>query len=292
MEIIRLYPECVKCLLSKQLEKCPKDTPLDKKVDYIQKILQIVAEAPKSTSAPVLVRGMYDLQKEMFGIDADYTEIKSYFNQMMLALEENMWEEIQKAKDPMRKAIQYAMMGNYIDFAALKEVDEYKLKSFLDKAENENVDEVELVALKEELKKSKKIVYLLDNCGEIVTDKLLMRIIKENYPQIHIIAMVRGGQVMNDATSEDAKEVELEAIAQVIDSGSNVAGTSLMEVSLEARNVLESAEVIISKGQGNFETLHQCGKNIFYIFLCKCEMFMERFSLPQFTGVLIHEKNI
>lgn len=292
MEIIRLYPECVKCLLSKQLEKCPKDTPLDKKVDYIQKILQIVAEAPKSTSAPVLVRGMYDLQKEMFGIDADYTEIKSYFNQMMLALEENMWEEIQKAKDPMRKAIQYAMMGNYIDFAALKEVDEYKLKSFLDKAENENVDEVELVALKEELKKSKKIVYLLDNCGEIVTDKLLMRIIKENYPQIHIIAMVRGGQVMNDATREDAKEVELEAIAQVIDSGSNVAGTSLMEVSLEARNVLESAEVIISKGQGNFETLHQCGKNIFYIFLCKCEMFMERFSLPQFTGVLIHEKNI
>lgn len=292
MEIIRLYPECVKCLLSKQLEKCPKDTPLDKKVDYIQKILQIVAEAPKSTSAPVLVRSMYDLQKEMFGIDADYTEIKSYFNQMMLALEENMWEEIQKAKDPMRKAIQYAMMGNYIDFAALKEVDEYKLKSFLDKAENENVDEVELVALKEELKKSKKIVYLLDNCGEIVTDKLLMRIIKENYPQIHIIAMVRGGQVMNDATREDAKEVELEAIAQVIDSGSNVAGTSLMEVSLEARNVLESAEVIISKGQGNFETLHQCGKNIFYIFLCKCEMFMERFSLPQFTGVLIHEKNI
>ena len=292
MEIIRLYPECVKCLLSKQLEKCPKDTPLDKKVDYIQKILQIVAEAPKSTSAPVLVRRMYDLQKEMFGIDADYTEIKSYFNQMMLALEENMWEEIQKAKDPMRKAIQYAMMGNYIDFAALKEVDEYKLKSFLDKAENKNVDEVELVALKEELKKSKKIVYLLDNCGEIVTDKLLMRIIKENYPQIHIIAMVRGGQVMNDATREDAKEVELEAIAQVIDSGSNVAGTSLMEVSLEARNVLESAEVIISKGQGNFETLHQCGKNIFYIFLCKCEMFMERFSLPQFTGVLIHEKNI
>lgn len=292
MEIIRLYPECVKCLLSKQLEKCPKDTPLDKKVDYIQKILQIVAEAPKSTSAPVLVRSMYDLQKEMFGIDADYTEIKSYFNQMMLALEENMWEEIQKAKDPMRKAIQYAMMGNYIDFAALKEVDEYKLKSFLDKAENENVDEVELVALKEELKKSKNIVYLLDNCGEIVTDKLLMRIIKENYPQIHIIAMVRGGQVMNDATREDAKEVELEAIAQVIDSGSNVAGTSLMEVSLEARNVLESAEVIISKGQGNFETLHQCGKNIFYIFLCKCEMFMERFSLPQFTGVLIHEKNI
>ena len=68
MEVIRLYPECVKCLLSKQLERCPEDAPLEKKVEYIQKVLRIVAEAPKSTSAPVLVRSMYDIQKEMFGI--------------------------------------------------------------------------------------------------------------------------------------------------------------------------------------------------------------------------------
>ena len=88
METIRLYPECVKCLLSKQLEKCPEDAPVDKKVEYIQKVLRIVADAPTSTSAPVLVRGMYDLQKEMFGIYADYAEIKSKFNSLMLKLEE------------------------------------------------------------------------------------------------------------------------------------------------------------------------------------------------------------
>ena len=292
METIRLYPECVKCLLTKQLEKCPEDAPLDKKVEYIQKVLRIVAEAPKSTSAPVLVRGMYDLQKEMFGVYADYTEIKSKFNRLMLKLEEKLWNDIEAAKDPLERAVQYAMIGNYIDFAALKNVDESTLLGFLDKAAEEKVSREELKSLKEDLLIGKELVYLLDNCGEIVTDKLLMRLIKESYPQIHITAMVRGKEVMNDVTRDDAKEVGLEKVATITDSGSNIAGISLTDISFEAREIIDRADVIIAKGQGNFETLHQCGKNIYYIFMCKCTMFTKRFSLPQFSGVLINERNI
>lgn len=291
MEIIRLYPECVKCLLSKQLEKCPDDTPLEQKVEYIQKVLKIVADAPKSTSAPVLVRQMYDLQKEMFGIYTDYTEIKSYFNKVMLGLEDKLWMEIHNAEDSLKRAIQYAMIGNYIDFAALKNVDEKILLGFLDKASEEQVDEKELESLRKEIESGKEVVYILDNCGEIVTDKLFMRLMKQMNPQIHITAMVRGGQVMNDATREDADEVELDKITTVIDNGSNIAGISLSDIKDEAKEILDNADLIIAKGQGNFETLHQCGKNIYYIFMCKCTMFMNRFSLPQFTGVLVNEKN-
>lgn len=292
MEIIRLYPECVKCLLSKQLERCPEDAPLDKKVEYIQKVLHLVADAPKSTSAPVLVRGMYDLQKEMFGVYADYTEIKSHFNRVMLRLETKLWNEILESPDPLKRAVQYAMIGNYIDFAALKNVDEQTLLQFLDKAAEEKVDPKELEGLKEELLKGNELVYLLDNCGEVVTDKLLMRLIKERYPKVHITAMVRGGQVMNDATREDAMEVELDKFAKIADSGCNIAGTSLENISRDAKEIIDKADLIIAKGQGNFETLHQCGKNIYYIFMCKCTMFMNRFSLPQFTGVLVNERNI
>lgn len=292
METIRLYPECVKCLLSKQLEKCPEDAPVDKKVEYIQKVLRIVADAPKSTSAPVLVRGMYDLQTEMFGIYADYAEIKSKFNRLMLKLEEKLWNHIWDAKDPLEQAIQYAMIGNYIDFAALKNVDESTLLGFLDKAAEEKVSREELKSLKEDLLIGKELVYLLDNCGEIVTDKLLMCLIKESYPQIHITAMVRGKEVMNDVTRDDAKEVELEKVATIADSGSNIAGISLADISFEAKEIIDSADIIIAKGQGNFETLHQCRKNIYYIFMCKCTMFTKRFSLPQFSGVLVNERNI
>lgn len=292
MEVIRLYPECVKCLLSKQLERCPQDAPLEKRVEYIQKVLRIVAEAPKSTSAPVLVRGMYDMQKEMFGIYADYTEIKSYFNRMMLRMEEKLWEDICSAEDALKRAIQYAMIGNYIDFAALKNVDEATLLNFLGKADTVDVNEAELANLKKELAQGKELVYLLDNCGEIVTDKLLMRLVQKNYPAVHITAMVRGGQVMNDATREDATEVALHEVATIVDSGCNIAGTSLSDISKEALEIIDRADIIIAKGQGNFETLHQCGKNIYYIFMCKCKMFMERFKLPQFSGVLINEKHI
>lgn len=292
MEIIRLYPECVKCLLGKQLERCPEDAPLDKKVEYIQKVLRIVANAPKSTSAPVLVRKMYNLQKEMFGIYADYTDVKSHFNHMMLKLEDKLWNDILSSEEPLKRAIQYAMIGNYIDFAALKNVDENTLLKFLEKASSEKVDEKEMESLKEDLKKGGTLVYLLDNCGEIVTDKLLIRLIKEKYQKVHITAMVRGGQVMNDATREDAGEVALDEIATIADSGCNIAGTSLEEISSTAKEIIDNADLIIAKGQGNFETLHQCGKNIYYIFMCKCTMFMNRFSLPQFSGVLISEKNI
>ncbi len=292
MEVIRLYPECVKCLLGKQLERCPKDAPLEKQVEYMQKVLRIVAEAPQNTSAPVLVRSMYDLQKEMFGIYADYTEIKSYFNKIMMRLESQLWKDICQAEDSMKRAVQYAMTGNYVDFAALKSVEESTLLTFLEKAKDIDVDEMELSALKAELTNGGRLVYLLDNCGEIVVDKLLMRLIKETYPNIQITAMVRGGHVMNDATREDAEEVALEAVAIIADSGCNIAGISLEEISEDARTIIDEADILIAKGQGNFETLHQCGKNIYYIFMCKCKMFMERFKLPQFSGVIINEKHI
>lgn len=205
---------------------------------------------------------------------------------------EKLWNGICNSKEPLRRAIQYAMIGNYIDFAALKNVDEAALMKFLDKADEINVDDTELANLKQELEQGGELVYLLDNCGEIVTDKLMMRLIRMQYPKMHITAMVRGGQVMNDATREDAEEVALETVADIADSGCNIAGTSLSDISEEAAEIIDKADVLIAKGQGNFETLHQCGKNIYYIFMCKCKMFVERFGLPQFSGVLVNEKNI
>ena len=211
---------------------------------------------------------------------------------MMLGMGEKLWNGICNSKEPLRRAIQYAMIGNYIDFAALKNVDEAALMKFLDKADEINVDDTELANLKQELEQGGELVYLLDNCGEIVTDKLMMRLIRMQYPKMHITAMVRGGQVMNDATREDAEEVALETVADIADSGCNIAGTSLSDISEEAAEIIDKADVLIAKGQGNFETLHQCGKNIYYIFMCKCKMFVERFGLPQFSGVLVNEKNI
>ena len=100
---------------------------------------------------------------------------------------------------------------------------------------------------------------------------------------------VRGTDVLNDATLVDAKQVKMDEIAPVMGNGSGVAGTCLNKISSAALGKIENADVIIAKGQGNFETLRLCGKNIYYIFMCKCNFFAERFGVPQYSGMLVND---
>ncbi|MBQ7103721.1 MAG: DUF89 family protein, partial [Anaerotignum sp.] len=108
-------------------------------------------------------------------------------------------------------------------------------------------------------------------------------------PQVERKIIVRGEPVLNDATMEDALQIGIEKCGKVIPNGTNIAGTYIPWLSAEAKQAMEEADMLISKGQGNFESLHGCGLNIYYLFLCKCQWFMERFGLPQYSGVFINE---
>jgi len=129
--IERLRPECISCLVKQNLEAYPEDAPIDKKLEYMQRMLKLIGEAPRHYSAPMLVRSMNAISEELFGESKDFTEIKRYFNQLMLEKEEVLWQNILHAQDPMKLALQYAMTGNYIDFGTLNRVDEEQLEKFL-----------------------------------------------------------------------------------------------------------------------------------------------------------------
>lgn len=289
---VRLKPECISCIVDKQLFVHPKDISVTEKTDYMQRVLRIVSEAKKDMSAPVIVRQIYDLQKEMFGMEADYTEIKKYFNSQMLKRYDDFCEIINEAEDPFKLAIQYAMIGNYIDFGAMKEVEEEKLNELLKQAREINLNNHEYENLKEEVLTKKSMVYLTDNCGEIVFDKLLISTIQKMNPNLNITVIVRGLPVLNDATMDDAVQVGLDEITNVIGNGSNIAGTCMEKISDETRTLIEDTDFIISKGQGNFETLQECGLNIYYLFLCKCIMFANKFNVPRFTGMLLNDRHM
>lgn len=289
---VRLKPECISCIVDKQLSLHPEDISIKEKIDYMQRVLKIVSEATYDMSAPIIVRQIYDLQKEMFGMEYDYTEIKKYFNAQMLERYDLFHQAVEKTDDKLKLAIQYAMIGNYIDFGAMKEVDEEKLNELLEQARTINLNNQEFESLKREILTKKKMVYLTDNCGEIVFDKLLISYIQEMNPELDITVLVRGGNVLNDATMDDAMQVGLDRIVKVTGNGSNIAGTCLDFISKEAKELIESADFIISKGQGNFETLQECGLNIYYLFLCKCIMFANKFQVPRFTGMLLNDRNM
>ena len=233
---------------------------------------------------------MNALRQEIFGSVMDYTDIKKHYNQLMLDYFPYMEEKVDAAENHLKMAIQYAMVGNYIDFGALENVNERELKEKLDEAVNIQIDSLMLEAFCEDIFHAKRLVYFTDNCGEIVTDKLLISALREINPNLYITVIVRGKPVLNDATLEDARDVHMEEVAQkVMGNGTGMPGNVIGAISKEAMDEVESADVLISKGQGNYEGLSGCGLNMYYFFLCKCEMFVRRFNVEQFTGIMTKE---
>lgn len=291
-EIHRLRPECIICTCNKYLQKYPDDVPTEKKIAYMQKTLMLLAKAPKTDAVPVVVRDIQKVRMEMFGEADDYTRIKIYFNKVMLQREGDFRRQIAEATEPLRMALQLSMIGNYIDFEAMKNVDEEYLNQLLGEAKNKQVDEETFAQLKEDLRTAKQFVFFTDNCGEVVLDKLFLETIRRLYPQLSVTVVVRGAETVNDATRVDAAQVGLSEVAYVADNGNDVAGTWLAELSEEAVSFMEAADVMMAKGQANFETLRCCGKNLYYLFLCKCQMFADMFGVEPFSGMLVHESDM
>lgn len=289
---MKVSAECMHCLVKRQAENIKKYPDEEKKAAYLGKVLGIIANHAAEEPAPVLLSHIGRLHEEYFGKPFSFDELKKGYNAMMLEKEAEIREKITQAAAPLALALRFAQIGNYIDFGAMDSVDDAKLMEFLKQAETLPLSEDTYQSFTEDLKTAKKLVYMTDNCGEVVLDKLLMETIKQTVPHLEMTIIVRGEPVLNDATMEDALQVGLETCGKVIPNGTNIAGTYLPWVSAEAKDALDEADLLISKGQGNFESLHGCGLNIYYLFLCKCQWFMERFGLPQYSGVFLNEKDV
>lgn len=289
---MKVSAECMHCLVKRQAENIKKYPDEEKKAEYLGKVLGIIANNAAEEPAPVLLSHIGRLHEEYFGKPFSFDELKKGYNAMLLEKEDEIRTKISEAADPLALALRFAQIGNFIDFGAMDSVDDAKLMEFLEQAERLPLSEDAYKKFTENLKTARKLVYMTDNCGEIVLDKLLLESIQKAAPHVECTVIVRGEPVLNDATMEDALQVGIEKCGKVIPNGTNIAGTYIPWVSAEAKQAMDEADILISKGQGNFESLHGCGLNIYYLFLCKCQWFMERFGLPQYSGVFINEKDL
>lgn len=287
----RISSYCISCLVKAQEKNIRNQTDEVKKTEYMKELCRMIGQSDDTMSVPVLVAENTKLLKSYFGITREYAKEKKEYNEIMLSYEEEIWNAILASKDPLIEALKYARVGNYIDFGAV-DVQQNQLRMLLDKVAADTVDAAEYAHLCDDMKKGKHLVYLTDNCGEIVMDKLFIKMIRKCYPHLRVTVVVRGEEVLNDATYEDARFVGLTDLVEVIPNGCDTAGTPLDYVSPEVRSLIESADLVIAKGQGNFETMNKCGLNVYYMFLCKCEWFEMRFNLKQFDGVLVNDRNL
>lgn len=280
---MRVIESCAECLYNRQLRKT------DNK-ECLAEIKAVIDNRTDDDPAPYLVYQFNQIYLKYFGSVASFRDEKIKYNDLVLSMEDALREEFNSSDDPLLTAFSYARAGNYIDFGALSAVDE---KTFLSLLESDSLSDNDLQTFESftgQFKTAGSLLLLADNCGEIVLDKLFLEQLKKQYPQLKLSVMVRGGEVLNDATVEDAEYAGIGSVAEIISSGIGVSGTVYKMLSDEAKNVLDNAGVILSKGQGNYEALSGQGRHIFYSFLCKCERFTNRFGVPRLTGIFVEEK--
>ena len=282
---------CIACNLSKKEQKIQKYSDEKKKKAFIQKVTGILYKYGDKESTPMLDKRIQDIYNEYYEEETDYKALKHKYNQYMLEREDEIRERLKETKN-IEDYIKYVCVGNYIDFGVTGNIDDQMLENLLNKVNDLNISKQEVKYLEEELKDAKTLLYITDNCGEIVLDKIFIEELKKRYKNLEIIVMVRGGLAINDATIEDAQEIGLTKIVPVISNGAAIAGTVKEQLSKEARKQLDSADVIIAKGMGNFESMYQEGINPYYLFLCKCDLFTRRFGVKLFDPIFCKEERL
>ncbi len=286
-----LSADCMLCLITRQVQHMDPSLDEAARAEYLRDVMRALLDADPCESAPVAMVKITELHQARFGKPFGFESLKRQYNEKMLSMEAEIAGSIAASPDRLLAALRFARAGNYIDFGALGEVDDEKLHRLLESAGSEAVDRAVYDEFLRDLSGAKTLAYLTDNCGEIVLDKLLITEIRERYPQLAVTVITRGSPVLNDATAEDALAVGLGAVAEVIGNGNGIAGTHLKSACPEARERILAADVVISKGQGNFETMQGCGLNVYYLFLCKCDWFVKRFAMKRHQGVFARERS-
>jgi hypothetical protein len=219
--------------------------------------------------APSVAKYINKLIQDVSGIKDLYEKEKHLYNALMQKSYSVFKEKVDKASDSFHMAMQYAIAGNIIDFGQSSSFDAEKV---IHEAQNLNLAIDHSTLLREKLASAETVLYLGDNTGEIVMDKLFIETI--NHAGMYF--STRGGNVLNDITREDAYEIKMNNICQVIDNGDTAPSTILEDCSESFLSVWEKADLVISKGQGNLEGLiDNKGKDIFFLLMAKCDLMAE-----------------
>ncbi len=278
---MKTYLDCIPCFFRLALDAAQiAGLKPDDAKQIVDQLGSKLKHYSMKTPPPEMGRVLYQLARKYSGEKDPYLSIKKVSNQRALKLYPLLKEKVARAHDPLLMALKLAIAGNIIDYGVKHglNLDEelQKILSFesreLHKSEKRFFHYADF---KKVLKRAKKILYLADNAGEIVFDRILMEAIRSLDGEKEITCAVKSRPIINDALMEDAKFCGIDQVACVIRSGTDAPGTLLASCSKEFLKVYRSADMIISKGQGNFEALSEVNRPIFFLFMAKCPVTAE-----------------
>lgn len=264
---MQTYFDCFPCFVRQVLDSV-RMTTADERIQekVLRESMRLVSEMDLWQSPPVIGQQIHRLVRELVGIEDPYRKIKKQFNEIALKLYPKLRKFIFESEDMLAIAIRLAIAGNIIDFGLNSTLQETELEETISQCLSDKFEDMQLELFRSAVNDAKDILYLADNAGEIIFDRLLI----EQLPIEKVTVVVKGKPIINDATMEDAVLAGLPKIVEVIDNGSDGPGTILESCSNTFRCRFENADLIIAKGQGNYETLSNVDKNIFFILKAKC----------------------
>lgn len=278
---MKINYECLPCLIN-QVVKVAEMTNADNKDILFKKVFAYLGDIDFSKTNPEIIGSTFRLLKEHIGNDDPYRETREYYNQLFLDMLDKFENEINAANRPFEKAVIYAIIGNVIDFNPIHNSSITDIMTWFLDADKLSLTINHTEKMICDLLSANILLYLGDNCGEICLDKLLIKKIKEHNPDIEIYFGVRGKPVVNDSILEDAYSVGIDKYAKIISNGDDSLGTVIGRTSDEFNRIYQAADIIISKGQANYESLsEQVDKNIYYLLMTKCEVIAKNIGVAQ-----------
>jgi len=273
--------ECIPCLLKQSLNatKVVTDDPaVQEKV--LKSVMKELLDAPLDSSPPLIAHTIYSIVDDITGCDDPYKSLKMEYNRIAMGMYPDMKDIVDKSDDRLFTAVKLAIAGNIIDFGADIQFDvEETVEDML--AKEFAINDYPLFV--ESLEDSENILYLADNAGEVVFDRIL---IEEILNYADVVYAVKKKPIINDATIDDAIFCGIDSIAEIVTT-SDTPGTILERCDSEFVEIYRSADMIISKGQGNYETLSEEAGYIFFLLLAKCPVIAADLGVKIGDGVIL-----
>lgn len=281
---MRTEIDCLPCFLKQTVIALRQHS--GKPADHFQlfrDVLAIMQEADMGKPPAYTTTLIHRAIRERLGEDP-FREIKARYNDIALQLYPRLHKIVQSSDDPLRTAARLAIAGNVIDFGIYSEID---IDGSIERSLMKDIAVDDHEYFDKDIAGARGILYLLDNAGEIVFDRLLIEVLVSMGKTV--TAVVKGSPVLNDAVMADAAQVSLSAVCAVIDNGSDAIGTILPWTSPAFRDEFGRAELVISKGQGNFETVPGADTKTYFLFQSKCEVVSRTLGLA--TGAMLLKKS-
>ncbi|MDR0336054.1 MAG: ARMT1-like domain-containing protein [Planctomycetaceae bacterium] len=283
--------DCIICLTRQSLEAarfaCHNES---QHTTVLRRTLELVHDKGFTMIPPLVAQEIQRIVRDETGNTDPYSVQKQEFNALMLSVREPLRQKIRDSEHPLRMAIQLAIAGNAIDYAVRADWSETMVLETIETALKQSING-KIEPFIESITHSRNVLYLLDNCGEIVCDQLLIEELQRFQPKLCVTAVVRGAAVLNDVTWTDVRQVGLDQSVAVIDNGNDAVGTVLEQCGSEFQTKFKQADLIIAKGLANYETLieynhEQLPQTVYYFFKAKCP-FIARFVGVQLGDLVI-----